>query len=348
MSASVLFIVTLPFEEVQEEPNQQGENVIVSDAPSKEAAEEQIAGSSVNSDSKEKDTPDDVPTDQPTEIKEVSPSEEKVETTQEETKPTKFKKQKSVYKYKPRFEEIVRRLKLKIDATWIKNTNNQSWKILFELDGDKIDALLNACLTAGIGNNEYSSVSIIPINVHFPTAVEKEDKNIDDIQQFYQTVKSRMNVAQVVMSVKEGSQLTFDYIMLLILASMISAIGFLENSTVLLVASMLVSPIMGPILGGTFGLVLQSKQLWRPAIVNVLISLPLCLFVGFVIGLIAYLFGVSDKVTIEMQSRGEPRGLIVGLLVAIPSGVAVAFTPSEKLKIINWCRCISFLAMPCC
>ncbi|XP_066911919.1 uncharacterized protein [Clytia hemisphaerica] len=336
MSSSVLFIVTLPFEEDEEEPIKEEADTpvdaaVVPDAPllnEDSEVTEQSAGSQNNADSEEKITPDgDLSDEKSSDSKVTSSTEVQVEIIQEESKPSKVKKQKSVYKYKRRFEAIIKNLELKIDATWIKNTINDSWKILFELDGDKIDALLNALLNAGIGNNEYSSVSIIPINIHFPTAVEKEeDKKIDDMQQFRQTVKSRMNVAQVVTSVKNGSQMTFDYIMLLILASMIAAIGLLENSSVLLVASMLVSPLMGPILGGTFGLVLQSKQVWKPAVFNELIGLSLCLIVGFFIGLLTYLTGISENVTTEMQSRGEPRGLLVGLLVAIPSGAAVALS----------------------
>ena len=48
--------------------------------------------------------------------------------------------------------------------------------------------------------------------------------------------------------------------MLLVLASMIAFMGLIENSTVVLVASMLVSPIMGPILAGIFGSVVGDDK----------------------------------------------------------------------------------------
>ena len=55
-------------------------------------------------------------------------------------------------------------------------------------------------------------------------------------------------------------QFTFDFLMLLVLASMIAFMGLIENSTVVLVASMLVSPIMGPILAGIFGSVVGDAK----------------------------------------------------------------------------------------
>ena len=36
----------------------------------------------------------------------------------------------------------------------------------------------------------------------------------------------------------------------------------------------------GPILGGTFGLVVQSRRVWRPAVLNELIGLSICLLCG--------------------------------------------------------------------
>ena len=68
---------------------------------------------------------------------------------------------------------------------------------------------------------------------------------------FYSTMRSRLKVAEVLTRIQAGAQFTFDYLMLLILAAVIAFFGLTENSSVVLVASMLVSPMMGPILAGT-------------------------------------------------------------------------------------------------
>ena len=48
-----------------------------------------------------------------------------------------------------------------------------------------------------------------------------------------------------VCSGQAGAEFSFDYLLLVILAGIIAFMGLLENSSVVLVASMLVSPIMG-------------------------------------------------------------------------------------------------------
>ncbi|CAN0479378.1 unnamed protein product, partial [Phaeothamnion confervicola] len=53
--------------------------------------------------------------------------------------------------------------------------------------------------------------------------------------------------------VKAGTTWSFDYAAFLLCASMIAAMGLLSNSVVSIIAAMLVSPIMGPIVALTFG-----------------------------------------------------------------------------------------------
>ena len=53
-----------------------------------------------------------------------------------------------------------------------------------------------------------------------------------------------------------------------------------ESSSVTLVASMLISPLMGPILAGIFGAVVGDSKLRRLGIYNELISLIICVLSG--------------------------------------------------------------------
>lgn len=122
--------------------------------------------------------------------------------------------------------------------------------------------------------------------------------------------------------------------------------GLLENSSVVLVASMLVSPIMGrnmlmkcrltlfqspgPILAGIFGGVIGDWVLARRGIRHEIYSLFLCILIGFILGLFispfARMYGCSQWPTAEMLGRGEWRALWVGVLIAVPSGAGVALS----------------------
>ena len=143
-----------------------------------------------------------------------------------------------------------------------------------------------------------------------------------------------MIVTEVVNRIRAGGEFTFDYLLLVVLASIIAFLGLLENSSVILVASMLVSPIMGPILAGVFGFVIGDYKLRNRGIQHEVISIGICIIVGFVCGLLFCLIGVENYYqksldkwpTPEMTSRGNGRSLFIGILVAIPSGMGVALS----------------------
>ena len=131
--------------------------------------------------------------------------------------------------------------------------------------------------------------------------------------------------------------------------------GLILDSSVILVASMLISPIMGPILAGVFGISVKNKKLVKIGTFREVYSLLICIVTGFVLG---SLFVIKlnrynkhnndlsftefllcfcrngnvlsaldeDWPTKQMSSRTKAEGLLEGLLIALPSGVGVALS----------------------
>lgn len=95
-----------------------------------------------------------------------------------------------------------------------------------------------------------------------------------------------------------------------------------------LAASMLISPLMGPILAATFGTVIKDRTLQFFGVVNELYGIAVVTTVGFIGGIIICLvdtrFGEGSGMTNEMINRSLVHSVIIGILVAIPSGIAVA------------------------
>lgn len=101
-----------------------------------------------------------------------------------------------------------------------------------------------------------------------------------------------------------------------------------EDNPLFLAASMLISPLMGPIIASIFGTAIKDRKLQRLGIVNELLGIFMATLVGFVFGLIICSidsrYGVGEGLTQEMLSRCELHSVLVGVLIAIPSGAAVA------------------------
>jgi hypothetical protein len=78
---------------------------------------------------------------------------------------------------------------------------------------------------------------------------EARAASIEAARAEWKNAASRLRVEQVKEQIHEQAQLDLDFLALLTIASILAGIGLIVNSTVVIVASMLVSPIMGPVMG---------------------------------------------------------------------------------------------------
>ena len=130
----------------------------------------------------------------------------------------------------------------------------------------------------------------------------------------------------------EGSQFSFNYIVLLIIASVIAALGLGGNSTATIIASMLVSPLMGPVMGMAYAATIEDHKMFRIAFVTELVSLLSCIGVGVVVsGCMIPFFDMPEEwPTFEQQSRAEMRNFWIGIPVAFSSGLGVAVSVLDE------------------
>ena len=156
----------------------------------------------------------------------------------------------------------------------------------------------------------------------------KAERMLEEARAEWKNAATRLRIEQVREQIAEQAALSFDYISLLCIASILAAIGLITDNTVIIVASMLVSPIMGPVLGLTFGTRIQDVPLVITSFLNETLSLLGCVFIGMLVGLGAGFTDLAqeDWPTYEMESRGEIIGLAIGIAIAVPSGMGVCLS----------------------
>ncbi|KAH8245392.1 hypothetical protein KR032_009785 [Drosophila birchii] len=147
-------------------------------------------------------------------------------------------------------------------------------------------------------------------------------------QSFMDSVRCRLNVNQVVRQVRRDATLTFDFVVLLISAALLSCVGLVENSFLFLSSSMLISPLMGPIIAAIFGSVIGDRDLCWLGLKNELLGIAVSVAIGFVFGGIVcgfgYFFAISTGLTEEIVSRCDTHSLAINVCTALASGAAGA------------------------
>eukprot|EP01029_Cantina_marsupialis_P020961 TRINITY_DN4967_c0_g1_i1.p1 TRINITY_DN4967_c0_g1~~TRINITY_DN4967_c0_g1_i1.p1 ORF type:complete len:533 (-),score=142.23 TRINITY_DN4967_c0_g1_i1:177-1775(-) len=224
---------------------------------------------------------------------------------------------------------------LEINAHWSENIKESGQTIMFRVSTGT-EEILRHIQSLGIGDSKGNSgsVDVVDVAVSLPESetnrfISKPESQVFDRDKitFAETIKSRLIVDQLVQEVDNGSVFSFDYLLLIIVASILAGLGLLADNTVIIVASMLVSPLMGPILAITFGLTLHQIPMLRRGLFSEILGLVMCWIVGMLLGVGAVWW--TDDWNLpnsEMESRGQWAGLLYGLGIALPSGIGVALS----------------------
>ena len=127
--------------------------------------------------------------------------------------------------------------------------------------------------------------------------------------------------ATVVRKLMEASTPDFDYFYLIGLSVLMATFGLLLNSGAIVIGSMLIAPLMFPILGVSLGLVMSNYSVLGRSISTLVRSLSVGLGLAF---LGAFFFGDDAMYqTAEVTLRTEAH--LLHLFVAIVAGAAVSY-----------------------
>lgn len=130
--------------------------------------------------------------------------------------------------------------------------------------------------------------------------------------------------AALVRKLMQNGTPDFDYFYLIGLSTLMATLGLLLNSGSIVIGSMLIAPLMYPILGVALGLVMMGQDF--AILQRAFSTLSKSLGVGIALSIIAaFFFGSSEMYqTAEVMARTIPSHL--HFLVAIVAGAAVSYT----------------------
>jgi len=135
---------------------------------------------------------------------------------------------------------------------------------------------------------------------------------------------SREEILQDIMNM---SRLDRNFITYTTLASILAAISLLTDNILMLVASMIIAPVMGPILGISLGTVLNVRDLQAQGFKSEAVGLGLCVLMGFIVGLVVPYTIMTDSIYI----RAHPT--MIDFVFAIVAGIAAALSVVSVVSI---------------
>jgi uncharacterized hydrophobic protein (TIGR00271 family) len=135
-------------------------------------------------------------------------------------------------------------------------------------------------------------------------------------RQWLVQLREGIDHAPILAAVEEDARWTGRYIFMVLIACGIAMLGLLLSSPAVVIGAMLLSPLMGPIVGLGFGLAVWDLVAMRRALVA--LGLGIAVAVGFAALLVV--FSPLQTVTDEIAARTRPN--LFDLVVALLSGLA--------------------------
>lgn len=119
--------------------------------------------------------------------------------------------------------------------------------------------------------------------------------------------------------VNKSSSADVDYIMMMTLAAVLASLGLMQGATAVVIGAMLVAPLMGPLLGAGLAVTQGNLKLFRDSFLAIAVGVG----IGFVVSLIIGLLNPGYEPSLEIEARGNPDLLDLG--IAFASGMVAAY-----------------------
>lgn len=125
-------------------------------------------------------------------------------------------------------------------------------------------------------------------------------------------------------SLWRSAESSSNYYLLLFLSGTIATLGLLANSSATVIGAMIVAPLMGPIEGISFAMVMANRRLLKRASLSLVLGSLLTVVTA---AIISNVVGI-DSLTAEISARTRPTLLDLG--VALAAGAAGALAKSRR------------------
>lgn len=164
------------------------------------------------------------------------------------------------------------------------------------------------------------------------------------INHLFELSSDKAAEADVIASIKSSSVFRGTNLWLLVFAIFVASIGLNTNSTAVIIGAMLISPLMGPIVGAGLALAINDFALLKKALGNLLVATMIAMAVSTIYFFITPLRDAQS----ELLARTSPN--IYDVLIALFGGLAgiVGVSRKEKSNVIPGVAIATALMPPLC
>ncbi len=222
------------------------------------------------------------------------------------------------------------------DKKQIVETVLNSLEIKYSSIEDKSNALIMITLPDEVVESVTDEIKKVGVGTlygyyHiFTSEVSSMPKEIisEDIAEVLGKTK-RISREEIISSVRDMAELNRSYILYSILAAILAALGLLSNNVVMIIASMIVAPYMGPIVGTSIGIVTNDSELKKESFTSGATGIGIAIIIGFIVTFVTPFYSTNSAIL--LRSNPTYLDLIFALVAGLAAALSVASVTSLTL-----------------
>ena len=188
--------------------------------------------------------------------------------------------------------------------------------LIINLLYDKVDVLIDRLKSRfNFTNNVHRSLMIFSPNTVIPRNKEKAEKE-----------NYRATRETIITYARDNSQIDGQLIFLAIMAAVVTTLGLIINNTPVIVGSMIIAPVFGPIAAMAIGIVLGDLKLLGRGLLAELTVVVIAVMAGVIFGKIMPNVAINHALKVRMFPT------LPDLLVAMAAGGAGAYALIKNVK----------------
>ena len=212
-----------------------------------------------------------------------------------------------------RYDTVIRAVKAAdpIDY-YVQDTERKDRKLIsvFMREGsgqsliDNIQTALDTC--------DDFRITVLPVEATAPNIEEATDQKADK--------RVQATREEIYSDVSTGARLDRDFIIMVVLSTIVAAIGLNSDGIAAVIGAMVIAPLLGPVLGFSMGAALGDFKLLKRASITLGSGIAIALVCAWLLSFVLQI----DLQSRELMSRAEVR--LDGLALAMAAGGAAALS----------------------
>lgn len=207
--------------------------------------------------------------------------------------------------------------KMKVNDFRTGEVNEDGMQFMrFLVSDDKVQRTLDL-LQNVLGAQLSAHIVVLPVEVALPRQDEEESQQEDKAVAVREALYA---------SVERDARLGTNYIVLVILSTLVAAIGMIEDNVSAVIGAMVIAPLLGPNLAFGLSTALGDLSLMRKSVVSLLAGVALAIGVSVFIGVAMPATLVSHQLVARTISGYD------SVVLALASGAAAALSLTTGLS----------------